>query len=204
MRDAAVQTNKNQLDPLNNYEAQVNTKRLKDLDKVLGTARKAVPSFKVASDAMLGQISDIMKHPGKEFALSRGGVLVPENELFKGDTNDFRIKQKSLNAKAMAAGLEEMRKSGSPGTITEKEWPIMQGIITEMQTAQTQEAFNASAAKLVERIQDNKKAVEESIVAMEAERADLRSSLNPQDAASEPAKEEGGDWYILDGKKVYY
>jgi len=80
----------------------------------------------------------------------------------------------------------------------------MQGIITEMQTAQTQEAFDASAAKLVERIQANQKAVEESIVAMEAERAELRDSLNPQGAASEPTKEEGGDWYMLDGKKVYY
>ena len=199
IRDTAVQTNKNQLDPIANYEAQRATKRIKDIDKILGTTTQALPSLKTGTTSALTQLDQLATHPGKSWALGRVTGLMPEASVFKGDTNNFRAKLKSVEFKAMEQGLTEMRKSGSPGTITEKEWPIMQGLITEMKTAQTEEAFDKSLTELKARVQSIQENAEISVAQLAAERKELQSQLGPQEA---PA--EGSNWYMENGKKVYY
>lgn len=88
------------------------------------------------------KIEGLLSDPG--FSRQFGGYNALLTRHFPGSAQDAGVKLESLKSGLMAAGKQMMASGGAVGQITEREWPILEGMIgrispmmSEEQAAQT-------------------------------------------------------------------
>lgn len=99
-------------------------------------------------DTLIGNEETKKKpHPGLHGAIGNWDAKMPD--LLKSETSvDARRTAEALLNKVSVEGLQELRKTGtSPGSITEREWPIFQNIGPTLQTAQSEKQYIDNAKK---------------------------------------------------------
>ncbi len=119
------------------------------LDKLRQTDIQKASSQKVGfesdADKIIAQVDKILetgkRRAGLENAVGTIDSLYPTAMLFE-DTANARSEIDRLKNMASVEGLQKMRSYGnSPGSITEKEWPIMRSMIGNLDMAQGEENF---------------------------------------------------------------
>lgn len=119
------------------------------LDKLRQTDIQKASSQKVGfesdADKIIAQVDKILetgkRRTGLENAVGTIDSMYPTAMLFE-DTANARSEIDRLKNMASVEGLQKMRSYGnSPGSITEKEWPIMRSMIGNLDMAQGEENF---------------------------------------------------------------
>lgn len=73
-----------------------------------------------------------MENPSSGFQSNFGGYNAYLTQFFPGEASDTRKKIEGLKSDLKTAGLEMMRSGGSIGQMTEKEWPIVERMISNI------------------------------------------------------------------------
>jgi hypothetical protein len=84
-------------------------------------------------DNAIDTINKILDPKNKDaFESNFGGYNALISNKFPGKTQDTRMAIESLKSNMKNAGLEMMRSGGAIGAMTEKEWPIVEGMISRI------------------------------------------------------------------------
>jgi hypothetical protein len=76
------------------------------------------------------RVDDILSDKNKDaFEGNFGGYSAYASRLLSGPNSDMRVKLDQFKSDMASAGLELIRQGGSIGQMTEKEWPIVEGLI---------------------------------------------------------------------------
>lgn len=101
--------------------------------KVESEALDAVQSAKTVADNAMAKVSEILKPENKDgFESSFGGYNAYITSLKSGNTAKVQSNIDELKNSMKNAGLQLMRAGGSIGAMTEKEWPIVEGMIASL------------------------------------------------------------------------
>ena len=95
-----------------------------------GKALASLESVNTKNDNAIAKIDDILSDKNKSaFDNNFGGYTALLTNKLPGDTQDVGQKIESIKNDMKSAGLDIMRAGGGIGSMTEKEWPIVQGMI---------------------------------------------------------------------------
>jgi hypothetical protein len=110
-------------------------------------------------DSAINKIDYILSDKNKSgFNANFGGYTAYGTSRITGKGVDVRSNIESLKSDLKAAGLELMRSGGSIGQITEREWPIIEGMIGALKPEMTKDEAKNQFTKIktyMERIRNN-------------------------------------------------
>lgn len=118
----------------------------------------AVKTVNTRTDQALKKIDWILDPKRKdEFELNFGGYNAYASSRLP-QAQDMRVKINSTKSDLKAAGLEMIRSGGSIGTMTEKEWPIVEQMIDSIDLKMSEDAAREAFANIqqyMNRIREN-------------------------------------------------
>lgn len=121
--------------------------KLSDASSQVDTHNKGVDALIKNINVLIGDDSEgAQQHPGL-----RGSVgYIDANIMpFTQDQATAKSFIKSLKDKSAVSGLQSIRQAGTaPGSITEKEWPIFQNLINNLDAAQDIESYKSQLREL--------------------------------------------------------
>jgi len=124
-----------------------------------GKSLGAIETINTRSDGAIAKIDDILSDKNKSgFENNFGGYNALITNKFPGNTQDVYQKIESLKNNMKAAGLDELRATGGIGSMTEREWPIVQGMIASIDPKLGLEAARQTFADIrnrLNKIKDN-------------------------------------------------
>ena len=186
--------------PAQTAAAQVDAAKQKAINKARLANEMGLPTLQTQVAEATAQIDRLLEGDRADNALAPGAAMVPSGvdadgtanwyaPIVSGPVNNWRAEQKSLTNKLEAAGVQMLKATGvTPGQITEKEWPKMAGMISELSSAQDVTAYRESALRLKRYLLGLEKTAQDRI--------DLLAEQSG--GAGEPK------FYIKDGKKEPY
>ena len=120
---------------------------------------QALQGVETKVDSAINKIDYILSDENKSgFNANFGGYTAYGTSRITGKGVDVRSNIESLKSDLKAAGLELMRSGGSIGQITEREWPIIEGMIGALKPEMTKDEAKNQFTKIktyMERIRDN-------------------------------------------------
>lgn len=123
--------------------------------KDFGTVQNAVSSM----DTSIAKVDDILDPKNADaFNSNFGGYNAMATQYFPGASTDMRKKIESIKSDLKMAGLNVIRAGGSVGAMTEKEWPIVEGMISRIDPTLGEDAARSEFNKVktyMARIKDN-------------------------------------------------
>jgi len=123
--------------------------------KDYGTAQ----SINTSMDTSIGKIDEILDPKNTDaFNSNFGGYNAMATQFLPGASTDMRKKIEGLKSDLKMTGLNAIRAGGSIGAMTEKEWPIVEGMIARIDPTLSEEAARAELQKVkayMERIRNN-------------------------------------------------
>jgi hypothetical protein len=100
-------------------------------------------------DNAIETIDKILDPKNKDaFNSNFGGYNALISNKFPGKTQDTRLAIESLKSNMKNAGLEMMRSGGAIGAMTEKEWPIVEGMISRIDPTLSESEARAELQKV--------------------------------------------------------
>jgi len=123
-----------------------NSKQNKDLQTLKGVNTK--------TEQALAKIDEIIDPKNASaFAGNFGGYNAYASQMLPGENSNLRKKIDSFKSNMKAVGLELMRSGGSIGTMTEKEWPIVEQMIGALDPVMGEEDARIAFQKIKARMQ---------------------------------------------------
>jgi hypothetical protein len=114
-----------------------------------GKDLQALQGVDTKIDSAIGKIDYILSPENKSgFESNFGGYNAYAASRLPGKATDVRKNIDSLKSDLKAAGLELMRSGGSIGQITEREWPIIEGMIGALSPEMSEEEARRQFTKI--------------------------------------------------------
>ena len=151
-------------------------------------------------DSAIGKIDYILSPENKSgFDANFGGYTAYGTSRITGKAVDVRSNIESLKSDLKAAGLELMRSGGSIGQITEREWPIIEGMIGALKPEMTKDEARKQFTKIktyMENIRKNARdAYDTEWGETQYHKADKKPS-SPPAAGNAPARTNSKGWTL--------
>lgn len=120
--------------------------------------RDALQSADMTSDATAKKINDLLSPENQGgFNSQFGGYNALLTRMLPGQTQDVGAKLESLKSDLKMAGLSMIRSGGSIGQVTEREWPIVEGLIGRLDPRMSEQEARQTLQEISARMEAIKK-----------------------------------------------
>ena len=164
----------------------------KDLQALQGVDTKV--------DSAIGKIDYILSPENKSgFESNFGGYNAYAASRLPGKATDVRKNIDSLKSDLKAAGLELMRSGGSIGQITEREWPIIEGMIGALSPEMSEEEARRQFTKIksyMENIRNNARSAYDAEWGETQYHKGGKKPPSPPAAGNAPARTNSKGWTL--------